>query len=132
MTVTYDLSSSDAATVRRSRVRLELGDETVGAGVRPGGGNLTDAEIDVWLAAEEHDPLRATAAACEALSRIWSTQANLTVGPRKEDLAAVASAWAARAKELRAQVGGGGSTGGAFSGGFCRHDGYSEAADASL
>lgn len=124
----YDLASANPAIVRISRVRLEIGDELEGAGVRPDERNLSDEEIAVWLAAEDDVPLRAAAAACEALSRIWARVANLTVGQRKEDLAAVAAAWAARGKELRGQVGGGGGDGGTFgfSSGWTRDDGYAE------
>lgn len=125
---TYNLQHSDPQIRRVSRVRLELGDETASAGVRPSGANLSDEEIGIWLAEEGDDPLRATAAACEALSRIWATAANIQVGQRKEDLAAVSAAWAKRGQELRAAVGGsaGESGGGSFSVGFVRADGYDQ------
>lgn len=99
MTFTYSLSTD------RGKVRLELGDADITAGVKPDNSNFTDAEIDYFLD-EESTVQRAVARACEALSRIWANQANLTVGPRREELAAVAAAWANRAKELRAQHGG--------------------------
>lgn len=127
MAITYDLSSSDPATVRLARVRLELDDTRDGTGPRPDGRNLSDAEIGVWLAAEADDPLRAAAAACAMLSRAWSREANTQVGQRKEDLAAVAQAWATRGQELRAAAGGGGP-GAAFTTGWSRDDGYARGA----
>lgn len=110
------------------KVRLELGDDVDGEGVRPDGSNLTDAQLQVWLDREE-SVMRATAAACEALARQWARLANITIGARKEDLGAVSEQWAKQAYRLREQYGGGGS--GGFAIGMQRADGYAENWDAS-
>lgn len=104
------------------QVRLELGDRTEGAGVKPDGSNFADEEIQVWLD-REGDVMPAVAAACEVLSRMWSTVANLTLGPRSEELGKIADAWKTRAKELREQYGGAGA-GMGFAIAAARNDGY--------
>lgn len=121
MTFTYVLSTDIG------KIRLELGDTsaTAGAGVKPDGTNLTDEEIQVWLT-REGAVMPAAAAGCEALARMWARVANITVGPRREDLGQVAKAWTEQAKSLREQHGGA-SIG--FSASLDRVDGYSEHAD---
>lgn len=99
MTFTYDLSSIDENLLNISKVRLELGDTTQNAGVRPDGSNLADEEILLWLDEESNDINRTVARACLALSKMWTTVANLTVGPRREELGQVAQGWADRAKQ---------------------------------
>jgi hypothetical protein len=108
------------------KVRLELGDDVEGRGVRPGGSNLLDAALEVWLD-REGGIMPAVAAACEALSRQWAGVANIALGPRREELAGISEAWAKRGAELRAQYGGMGY--GGFSVSMTRIDGYSENAD---
>lgn len=121
MTFTYNLASTDGDTLNIAKVRLELGDTTSGSGVRPDGSNLGDEEIAVWLDREADDVMRATAAACEALSRQWATIADITVGPRREALGKVAERYAERAEQLREQYGGLTKV---FTAGFNRQDGY--------
>jgi len=104
------------------KVRLELGDRVEGAGVKPDGANLTDEEIQVWID-REGSVMTAAAAACEVLARMWSTVANLSLGPRSESLGDVAKAWQARGKELREQYGGAGA-GMGFAIAASRNDGY--------
>lgn len=115
MTFTYSL------TTDTGKVRLEIGDVTSGAGVRPDGSNLQDEEIAVWLARED-TVMQAVAAACEALSRQWAAVANTASGPLREDAGEVAGKWAQRAKELRSAYGFGDSalSGGVIAGGFLR------------
>ena len=115
MSFTYSLSTDTG------KVRLEIGDVTNGAGVRPDGSNLQDEEIAVWLT-REGSVMRAAAAACEALSRQWATVANTTSGPLREDADSVAGKWAQRARELRAAYGHGdmNASAGVMSGGFVR------------
>ena len=110
------------------QVRLELGDDVDGDGVRPNGSNFTDAQLQVWLD-REGSVMCAAAAACEALARQWARVANIAVGQRKEDLGAVSDQWAKQAERLREQYGGGGS--GGFSIGMVRADGYAEEAESS-
>lgn len=99
MTFTYNLASGDATIVRISKVRLELGDTVANAGVRPDGSNLTDEELTIWLTDEENDISQTVARAAAALANIWTNVANITVGPRREELGSVAKAWADRASE---------------------------------
>lgn len=98
MTFTYNLSASDEDLLNISRVRLELGDTQVNAGVRPDGSNLQDAEILLWLGEEDDDVQQAVARACSALAKMWTNVANITVGPRREELGQVAKGWEDRAK----------------------------------
>jgi hypothetical protein len=99
MTFTYDLASVDENLLNISKVRLELGDTTQNAGVRPDDSNLADEEILLWLDEESNDVTRSVGRACAALSKMWTNVANITVGPRREELGKVAAEWAARAKE---------------------------------
>lgn len=123
MTFTYDTATDIG------QVRLELGDEVSGNGVKPTGANLTDEELQVWLT-REGSVMRAVAAACEALSRAWSRMASTTVGSRSEQLQSVAAQYAERAKTLRAQHGGG--TSGVSTVSFKRTDGYATASGGTL
>jgi hypothetical protein len=100
MAFTYDL------TTNVGQVRLALGDTVSGSGVRPDGSNFTDAEIQYFLTQEADSVAGATAAACAALAVAWSNVANLTVGPRREDLGAVAEQYATRAAASREMTAG--------------------------
>ena len=82
-----------------SRVRLELGDTIEDAGVRPDGSNLSDEEILLWLDEESNDIMTVVGRACAALSKMWTNIANITVGPRREELGKVAKEWSDRATE---------------------------------
>ncbi len=115
MSFTYNLSNDTG------KVRLEIGDVTSGAGVRPDGSNLSDEEIAVWLT-REGTAMRAAAAACEAMSRQWAIVANTASGPLREDADSVAGKWAQRAKELREAYGHGdtAASAGVIAGGFLR------------
>lgn len=88
------------ATTDIGQIRLELGDTTPGAGVRPDGSNFSNEELQVWLT-REGSVMCAVAAACEALARQWSSVADLTVGPRSESAGAIAEKWETRAGKLR-------------------------------
>jgi len=130
MAFTYNLESADPTTARISRVRLEIGDTTEGAGVRPEGTNLQDAEIAVWLSDAENVIAPTVGACCAALARMWAVAADIQVGERSERLSQVAAAWAKRASALGVD-GGLGSSSGAFSAGLNRDDGYAAAAEES-
>lgn len=97
MAFSYSLLSSDAATVRIGKVRMELGDTVEDAGVLPDGSNLSDTEITVALTDAGNNVQVAVVALCGLLARRWATSADVTVGPRKENLSQVAKAWAERA-----------------------------------
>lgn len=126
MAFTYDLNSSDEMLRKVSQVRLHLGDTVENKGVRPDDSNLSDEEIAVLLNLEGDNVMRAVAAACEVLARMWARAANMWSGDRREELSQVALAYERQAKELRRQHGGGGT---AFSISFHRHDAYSEHAE---
>jgi hypothetical protein len=124
MTFTYDLANADPDIALISRVRLEIGDTVEDDGVTPSGSNLSDEEIAILLAREGGE-MRATAAACELLSRQWSRVANIAVGPRREDLGKVAEDWRKSAAEIRERYGY--ASGGRVSvSGLTRVDGYSD------
>ena len=131
MTFTYDLSSSDERQLAVAQVRLELGDNVYNAGVKPDGSNFSDEELGSWLDTEDDHVMHTVIRACDALARMWNNVANITVGPRREELGKVADDWAKRAKELRDEYGS--TIGGSGSAGFgvasARVDGYSENAD---
>ena len=99
MAFTYNLASVDPAIKNISLVRLELGDTALNVGVRPDGSNLTDEELSVWLADEGNDIMNTVARACAALANMWTIVANITVGPRREELGQIAKGWADRAAQ---------------------------------
>lgn len=99
----YDLASSDANTALVSKVRLELGDTTENAGVRPDGTNFSDEELLHWLGEESNDVMLSAARACDALARAWSIVGDETIGPRKYSLGAVAAKWERLADSLRSR-----------------------------
>ena len=70
----------------------------------PDGQNLGNEELQVWLA-REGGIMRAVAAACEALSRTWSSYTTTSVGPRSETLSLISGAWEDRANQLREAYG---------------------------
>lgn len=98
MAFSYDV------TTDIGQIRLELGDTTPGAGVRPDGSNFSNEELQVWLT-REGSVMCAVAAACEALARQWSSVTTISVGPKSETLSLISKAWADRATELRGLYG---------------------------
>lgn len=130
MPFTYDLSSPDPLTVEISMVRFELEDIVAGRGPRANGSNFSDEELTMVLGTQgalgaANRPMQAVAALCDTLARGWSKVASTSVGPRSQQFAAVADAFAKRAETLRAQYGGSGSAF-AFSVAPNRDDGYSQ------
>lgn len=108
MAFTYDLSTNVG------KIRLELGDTEANKGVKPNNGNLSDEELQYWYD-RELNVMRAVAAACEALARMWSSSTTITIGPHSETLSLIQGNWADRAKLLRQQYGDTpGSTSGKF------------------
>lgn len=99
MTFTYALDSADQDKQNIARVRLEIGDTVPNAGVKPDNSNFADEELAIWLSDESDDITRAVGRACDVLSRLWTNVANLTVGPRKEDLGTIAAGWEKRARQ---------------------------------
>lgn len=105
MTTTFDLSSGDAATYRRSQLRLLVGDTTDHDGPRPGQRNFEDDELDTLLILEDDNLNRAAALAYETLAGEWSRYAgSYRLGPESEETRQ-AAAFADRAKTLREMYG---------------------------
>lgn len=102
---TYNLAIDPADELFRiSRVRQEIGDTVMDAGVKPDGSNFSDDEIAVWLDEEGDDVMKATARACETLSRLYTLSSKrIEVGPRKEEYENRAAEWSQRSAELRGQ-----------------------------
>lgn len=105
MTTTFDLSSGDHATYRRSQLRLLVGDTTDHDGPRPGQRNFEDDELDTFLILEDDNLNRAAALAYETLAGEWSRYAgSYRLGPESEETRQ-AAAFADRAKTLREMYG---------------------------
>jgi len=118
---TYDLSSAVAATLRASKVRLLVGDNDGSANYE-----LEDDEIAYFLAERGNAVKAASADACQALATRYSKLASFTADGLNVQNGERAAQYAARAKELRADVAGGMSTIA-----ITRTDGYSEEAEDS-
>lgn len=104
-TYTFDPTLADDV----SRLRSELGDSLLGQGrgVKPGGANLSDEELESWLAQSQDSDapvLRAAVRACEALARAWASAHDITSGPRSESFSQTAKAWGDRAAELQKRL----------------------------
>lgn len=121
MSFSYLLGSDDGRVAAIARVRLELGDSVLDAGVLPSGANLSDEEIGVFLDQFGNDAALAVNALAGVLARQWATLADVTVGPRSEKLSQVAQAW-----ERQAQTLAGGEAYGSFAMQPVRVDGFSE------
>jgi hypothetical protein len=117
MSFTYELTNDVG------KLRLKIGDSIVNLGPRPSRANFSDEELQHFLDTEATEG-RAMAAVFDTLAAEWSSFTNITLGPRKEEFAKIAEAWARRAKDARVQYGGGSS----FSTAFERRDGYHKAA----
>ncbi len=128
MAYTYVLNHPDPAIAKVSRFRFELGDTVLGAGIKPDGTNFTDEELQIWLDDADGIITDAIPVAAATLARMWTTVADITVGPRTEKLSQVAAAWASRASSGSEGVTGGS---GAFAVGVTRSDGYSANAEYS-
>lgn len=113
---TYDLSTDIG------KMRLMLGDNNRTCGVKPNEAYFTDAELSAFFAMEGDSVNLGVALACETLSRLYSGQVDISVGPRRESLSQAADSWAARAATLRGTYGAGGTAGasGSFVTGFDR------------
>jgi hypothetical protein len=124
VTFTYDLTASGDDLVV-SQIRLKIGDKTQNEGLLPGGDNFADAEL-LELYGQEGDHVeRAAAAALEIAARQWRRKADISVGDYREAFSQVAAGLAEDAKALRDAYGYG-ETGGTYSVGVTRLDGYSQ------
>jgi len=121
MAFTYDL------TTDVGKLRLRVGDSAVNAGPRPTAGassNFADEELQHFLDTEGSIG-KAVALVFETLAAEWAVFTNITIGPRKEELARIADSFMRKALSARQQYGAGST----FSVGWDREDGYSEAAE---
>lgn len=105
MAFTFDLTSADYATHRRSQLRLLTGDRAESQGLRPGGGNFDDADLDALLALEDDNLHRAMALVFETLAAEWSAYAGeYRLGPESE-ASRQAAAYVGLAADARARYG---------------------------
>ena len=82
------------------KMRLELGDDALGAGVLPDGSNLSDEQLQIYLD-REGTVMRAVAGICEMLATRFAAVADLQVGPRRESYSQISKGYAGRAAQLR-------------------------------
>ena len=82
------------------KVRFNIGDTVNGGGPLPSSGNFTDAELSA-LISEAGSVDAATALALDAIAVRWNLYANITVGPRREELSQIADAFRATAAQWR-------------------------------
>ena len=102
MSATFDLSSANYGVHRRSLLRLLIGDATENDGPRPGRANFDDGELDTLLLLEGGNLDRAAARAFEVLAGQWARHAgSYRLGPESEEMRQ-STAYADRAKDLRA------------------------------
>lgn len=118
MSYTYDLASAVAATLRLSKVRLLIGDNDGSANYE-----MEDDEITYFLTERANNIKAAAADACQSLATKYSKLASFTADGLNVQNGQRAAEYAARAKELRADVVGSMSTVP-----ITRTDGYSEEA----
>lgn len=105
------------------KVRFEIGDRIPGVGLRPDGSNFIDEEINAVVSAEGTWG-RGAARLCEVLANEWTNEAgSQRDGDQSRDYTKRAELWRQRAKDLRDQYGGGGSTAASVS--VTRVDAYS-------
>lgn len=119
MTFTY----LGTLTTDLDKVRFYIADRAVGSGPRPGAGNFTDEEI-AGLIAIEGSWQRTIAALFEVLASEWADEVNITVGPRREELAQVAEHYLKQAAVWRNRHGAAASGGGTRF--IVKVDGYSD------
>lgn len=114
MSFTYKLTSNDGDESIVAKIRLEIGDESEGKGVKPDGENFTDEELLFFYDEEDNNHGRAVAKALEVLSAQWSraprTMFGSLVDPRH-----IAKSFRATARDLRQQHGYTSSAVGGFS-----------------
>lgn len=98
MPITTDL------TTTIGQIRLLIGDTEASNGVKPGGGNFTDAEI-TYFYDREKSLSRAAALACETLAYLWNTHPDFEADGLRVDRGKVAQGWWRAALRFRAYKG---------------------------
>lgn len=96
MTFTY----AGTLVTNLDKVRFYIGDTVSGGGPLPSSGNFTDEELGalITLAGGVDEGV---AQAFDAIAARWSVMANLTVGPRREEMGQIAAAFRAQAETWR-------------------------------
>ncbi len=112
-------------TTDLDRVRSYVPDKVSGAGPNTDGSNFSDEEIAGFILTEGTWQ-RAVAAIYESLAGSWSTLADLTVGPRREQFSGVAEQYRKLAEKSRADFGSGINTGQSGTIFVTRKDAYSD------
>jgi hypothetical protein len=113
MAITTDLETSIG------QLRLLIGDDREGDGVKPSGDNFSDAELTFFY--QEGGSLNLAAAlACESLAWQWNTQASFSADGLRVDRGDIAGRWFRAARQFRANQG-------ARLLGVTRQDAYSQA-----
>lgn len=120
MAFSYNLSSSDAGTVRISKVRLLIPDN--------GSANyeLEDAEIGFFLDENGDNVTAAAVASCRWLARKYAQTPTFEADGLRVDASKRAEAYAKRAEELALSL-----EGGMSSVTMAKTDGYADASDDS-
>lgn len=85
-------------------IRFKINDTVENSGVKPNGGNFSDAEINGLLVIEGTKE-RTVAAIYETLSIVWANFVDTKIGPRDEKLSQVSARYAQWAKEWRDDYG---------------------------
>jgi len=125
--VTYTYDSSLLSSSALYQTRLQIGDNSEGNGILPGGANYDDDEISFVLSEFGDDVLSASIQLLENAATKWSTLADSRLGPQAVNYSDISKALASRAQTLREK----GSTDGtsevgAISVPIIREDGYSQ------
>ncbi|HLA42433.1 MAG TPA: hypothetical protein VJZ27_03295 [Aggregatilineales bacterium] len=98
MTITTDLASVIG------EIRLLIGDNAEGDGVKPGGVNFTDTELQYFY--DEGGSVNIAAAlACETLSWLWHSQPDLDAEGTRINRSKIAEGWWRAAMRFRANRG---------------------------
>lgn len=121
MAFTYSLDDT-GDNLLVAKVRFEIGDTVEGSGILPSGANLSNEEILYYLDLYSDDVMQTAGALCSVLSRHWANAADITVGPRREQLSQISQQWSDRAEELNPRHA-------SFAIGVQRDDGYSDNAE---
>ena len=112
MAITTDLETTIG------QIRLLIGDDREGDGVKPSGDNFSDAELTFFY--EQGGSLNLAAAlACESLAWQWNNQPNFAADGLRVDRGSVARGWFRAARQFR-------SNRGAKLLGVTRQDAYSQ------
>ena len=98
MPITTDLETSIG------QIRLLIGDDRDGDGVKPNGDNFSDAELTFFY--EQGGSLNLAAAlACESLAWQWNNHPNFAADGLRVDRGSIAGRWFRAARQFRANQG---------------------------